>query len=133
MLVQVLYNREGQPKAAGFSPFGDVTEGSWYHDAVVWAYEKGYVTGISEVAVAPESPLTREQLATQLWRFFGSPAAPGSLNGFSDHAQVSDYAGTALLWMTEQGYLEGSGGKLAPRDTANRAQTAVILARIFDT
>lgn len=131
MLVQTLYNKAGRPKVTDVSPFLDVAEGDWYHDAVVWAYGKGYATGLSEDTFAPMSPLTREQLAALLWRYAGSPGASGSLNGFSDQAKASAYARTALLWMTEKGYLQGSGGKLSPRATATRAQTAAILNRIF--
>lgn len=131
MLVQVLYNQAGRPKVTGVSPFRDVVEGDWYYEAVLWAYGKGYVTGVSEDVFEPMSPLSREQLAALLWRYSGSPQASGSLYAFSDQSQVSGYARPALLWMTGCGYLEGSDGKLSPKDAATRAQTAVILARVF--
>lgn len=131
MLVQVLYNRAGRPKVTGDSPFLDVEEGDWHYEAVLWAYGKGYVTGVSENVFEPMSPLSREHLATLLWRYSGSPQASGILYAFSDQTQVSGYARTALLWMTACGYLEGSDGKLSPKDAATRAQTAVILNRVF--
>lgn len=132
MLVQVLYNRAGRPGVTAPSPFEDVGEGDWYHDAVVWAYEQGYVSGMTADTFAPKSPLTREQLAALLWRYSGSPNASGSLYAFADQDKVSGYARTAFLWMTACGYLEGSGGRLSPRDTATRAQTAAVLNRMFD-
>lgn len=131
MLVETLYNHAGRPAVTGTAPFGDVEAGAWYYDAVTWAYGKGYVTGLSEAAFGPKSPLTREQLAVLLWRYAGSPAASGSLRAFSDETQVASYAVTALVWMTSQGYLEGSGGKLTPKTAATRAQTAAILNRMF--
>lgn len=131
MLVETLYNRAGRPAVTEKAPFTDVPASAWYHDAVAWAYGKGYVTGFTGDTFAPLSPLTREQLAVLLWRYQGSPAAVGNLSRFSDQAQTAAYAKTAVTWMVGQGYLEGSDGLLAPKASATRAQTAAILNRLF--
>ncbi len=131
MLVEVLYNQAGRPAVSGNAPFDDVPAEAWYSDAVTWAYSNGYVTGVSKNEFQPFSPLTREQLAVLLWRYQGCPAAAGGLDKFSDQAQVAAYAKPAVTWMVGQGYLEGSGGALAPRAAATRAQTAAILNRLF--
>ncbi len=133
MVVETLYNQAGRPAAPADLPFDDVGERDWYRDAVAWAYGEGYVTGLSNTAFGPLLPLTREQLAVLLWRYADSPAVSGSLGTFSDRDQASAYARTALIWMTAQGYLEGSGGRLAPKATATRAQAAAILNRLLET
>ena len=108
---------------------GENTEGgsTWYSKARTWAMENGVSDGAN-----PEAAITREQLATMLYRYCGSPAVSGSLSGYADGSSVSDWAEDAMLWAIEQGLIEGIGGnKLAPAADTTRAQLAQILMR-FD-
>lgn len=101
--------------------------GLWYAKAQQWAMETGVSDGTN-----PESAITREQLTTMLYRYYGSPAVSGSLSGYADGSSVSDWAEDAMLWAIEQGLIEGIGGnKLAPAADTTRAQLAQILMR-FD-
>lgn len=104
----------------------DTTGGDpWYEKGMAWAKENGISDG-----TAPDGAITREQLATMLWRYAGSPVATGSLEGFTDGSQASDYAATALAWAVEKGILNGmSETTLAPQGTAIRAQVAAMLHR----
>ena len=73
--------------------------------------------------------VTREQLATLLYRFYGTPAVSGTLS-FADAGEVSDYARSALLWATQNGILNGVGNnRVAPSLDAQRAQVAAMMAR----
>lgn len=108
---------------------GENTEGgsTWYSKARTWAMENGVSDGAN-----PEAAITREQLATMLYRYCGSPAVSGSLSGYADGSSVSDWAEDAMLWAIEQGLIEGVGdNKLAPAADTTRAQLAQILMR-FD-
>ena len=108
---------------------GENTEGgsTWYSKARTWAMENGVSDGAN-----PEAAITREQLATMLYRYCGSPAVSGSLRGYADGSSVSDWAEDAMLWAIEQGLIEGVGdNKLAPAADTTRAQLAQILMR-FD-
>ena len=108
---------------------GEDTEGgsTWYSKARTWAMENGVSDGAN-----PEAAITREQLATMLYRYCGSPAVSGSLSGYADGSSVSDWAEDAMLWAIEQGLIEGVGdNKLAPAADTTRAQLAQILMR-FD-
>lgn len=67
-IVQVLYNIEGEPAVTGSTPFTDLTS-DWYQNAVLWAYQTGVVAGTSDTTFDPESPVTREQVATILQSF----------------------------------------------------------------
>ena len=131
MFVTVLYRAAGEPDVSGLSvPFGDVPKGSWYHDAVLWAYGKGVTDGVSSSAFAPDAPITRAQLVTMLYRFEGAPAVSGSLP-FRDSADVPGYARNALLWATQNGVLNGfEDSTVRPNATATRAQMAAILSRL---
>ena len=129
MMAQVLYNLAGgtASTAAGFP---DVSPTAWYADAVNWAAANGYVTGYDNGSYGPEDSLTREQLAVILYRYAGSPAPAGSLDGFADAASASAYAVDALRWAVGEGLLTGKdGGRLDPTGTASRAELAQILAR----
>ena len=129
MMAQVLYNLAGGTPAAA-AGFPDVSPTAWYADAVNWAAANGYVTGYDNGLFGPEDGLTREQMAAILYRYAGSPAPAGSLDGFADAASASAYAVDALRWAVGEGLLTGKdGGRLDPTGTASRAELAQILAR----
>ena len=68
-LVTILYRLEGEPAVTGQGPFTDVEADTWYTDAVTWAAEEGVVNGVSATQFAPGNNITREQLATILFRY----------------------------------------------------------------
>ena len=133
MLVTILYRSENTPDVSGESnPFADVPEGQWYTDAVIWAAKEKIVNGMSETTFAPNESITREQIATILYRYAGSPQVGGNLYQFSDAFSVSTYAYDAILWAVKEGIIGGMNGKLAPKDNATRAQIATILYRYLN-
>ena len=102
---------------------------TWYSKAQAWAMEEGVSDGTS-----PHSLITREQLATMLWRYFGEPEADGSLGGFSDADEVSDWAYDALVWAVENGIVTGiTDTTLVPQGSATRAQAATMFMRCMKT
>lgn len=133
MLVTILWRLAGEPYGR-VSPFEDVLPGSWYAQAVSWAYDKGIVTGVTATSFQPGAPVTREQLCAILCRYAAltgkNTAASASLDAFTDRAQVSAYAEASVRWALQTGLLTGVGdGRLAPRSGATRAQLAVLLQR----
>ena len=133
-LVTILYRIAGEPESTATNPFADVADGQWYTNAVVWAAENGIVKGVNTTTFAPNDQITREQIATILFRYAKAEKVEGKLAGFPDAEKVSDYAADAMAWAVEQGLINGiseSDGKtyLAPQETATRAQIAVILMR----
>ena len=133
-LVTILYRIAGEPESTATNPFADVADGQWYTNAVIWAAENGIVKGVNTTTFAPNDQITREQIATILFRYAKAEKVEGKLAGFPDAEMVSDYAADAMAWAVEQGLINGiseSDGKtyLAPQETATRAQIAVILMR----
>ena len=133
-LVTILYRIAGEPESTATNPFADVADGQWYTTAVIWAAENGIVKGVNTTTFAPNDQITREQIATILFRYAKAEKVEGKLAGFPDAGKVSDYAADAMAWAVEQGLINGiseSDGKtyLAPQETATRAQIAVILMR----
>ena len=125
--AQIFYNKEGRPSAPG-SQFADVKFGQWYADAVNWAAKEGVVKGVGNSRFAPDESITREQIATMLWRYEGSPEPENDTLDFDDFDKVSNYALQAMLWTNENGIVNGKGnGVLDPRGKATRAETAQML------
>ena len=136
MLVTVLYRAAGEPSVTGITnKFTDNKQGKYYYNAVLWASNKGIVNGATATTFDPDGNITREQIAAILYRYAGSPSVTGSLSGYSDQAQVSSFAVTAMQWAVGSGIITGvtSGGKttLSAKGNATRAQVAVMLHRFL--
>ena len=136
MLVTVLYRAAGEPSVTGITnKFTDNKQGKYYYNAVLWASNKGIVNGATATTLDPDGNITREQIAAILYRYAGSPSVTGSLSGYSDQAQVSSFAVTAMQWAVGSGIITGvtSGGKttLSAKGNATRAQVAVMLHRFL--
>ena len=144
-LVCILYRIQGEPKVVdGYeldklrAPFDDVPRGQWYTNAIWWAKLTGIVNGTSATTFDPSGQITREQLATILYRYTAkyAPDATGnaaSLAAYPDAGSVSAYARDAMAWAVGNGLISGlPHGKtdyLEPGGSATRAQVATILMR----
>lgn len=99
------------------------TGDTWYDAGAQWAKEQGISDGKNLKAT-----VTREQLATMLYRYTGSPATTGTVDDFADAAQISDWAQQALCWAVDEGVMGGKGNnRLDPAGTATRAEVAQML------
>ncbi|MBQ7870632.1 MAG: S-layer homology domain-containing protein, partial [Oscillospiraceae bacterium] len=131
-LVTILYRLAGKPSVEGLeNPFEDVAEDAWYAEAVIWAANAGVVNGVSATTFAPNTAITREQIAAILYRYTGAEAVEEDcLKDFTDMDKISAYAVDAMNWAVSEGLINGMGdGTLAPGATATRAQIASIMMR----
>lgn len=136
-VVTTLWRMTGEPEPNGSNPFADVAAGSYYEKAITWAAENGIVTGVSATEFKPDNYITREQLATVLFRyaqFRGMAAVVLSENlWFNDAHQISAYAVPAMNWAVYAELVTGTGnGNVEPQSYANRAQVATILVRFSE-
>ena len=135
MLVTILYRMENEPRCFGSAAFSDVKPGAYYEKAVVWASQNNIVSGYTDGTFRPDAPVTREQLASILYRYTRyrgqdvSAAGTTSLTGYGDAQAVSNYALPAMRWACSMGILQGANGKLNPNGLATRAQLAAMLHR----
>ena len=131
-VVTVLYRLAGSPAVNGELPFTDVPAGSWYYDAVLWAYQSGITAGMTETTFAPGLQVNRAQLVTFLYAFAKPETAvdTGVLAQFADGAALPAFCRDAFAWAVSNGLVEGSDGMLNAGDTANRAQLAVMLMHL---
>ena len=109
------------------SPFTDVPLDAPDADAILWAWQEGYVSGYDDGSFGPDDLVTREQFSTILWRTMGSPLAQVSAR-FEDRPQIARWAIDAVEWAYEQQLITGKpGNRFDPQGTATRAEGAVIL------
>ena len=134
MAVTILYRLEGAPAVTTDAGFNDVAAGTWYTDAVNWAAANNIVNGVEGNNFDPTGSLTREQMATVLYRYAqykgADVSASGDISGFADSANVSSWAVDAVKWAVGSGLINGvEGNALAPQGTSTRAQAATVLMR----
>ena len=137
MVVTILWRLEGSPVVNYAMNFSDVESGVWYTEAVRWAAAEGIVKGYSDTVFAPDDTVTREQLATILYRYAGykeyDVSAKGDLTTFADGSTVSTWAADGMTWAVGAQLITGKdGGKLDPTGTATRAEVATILMRFCE-
>lgn len=141
MMVQVLYNLEGQPTVEKVTDkFSDLKEGDWYANAVTWAVENGVVAGNPDGTFGVKDNLTREQFAQMLYSYAGykkyDQESSADLSKYPDGDQVSSWAETAFSWANANGLINGNdeGGVLYldPKDSTTRGQMASILMKFCE-
>ena len=136
MVVTMLYRMDGEPSVSTTATFTDVSSSAYYYRAVEWAADNDIVNGVGDGKFAPDTAITREQLAAILYRYAKhdgrSTSQSKNLSSFSDVSSVSDYATTALQWAVGAGIITGDAGKLMPQGNATRAQAAAMFARFMD-
>lgn len=131
-IVTFLWRAAGSPEPQSTeNPFVDVSEEKYFYKSVMWAVENGITGGIDATHFAPNSPCTRAQVATFLWRAFDEPESAGSGRGFSD-VTSDKYFYDAVKWAVENDITTGYGdGTFAPNRTCTRAQIVTFLFRAF--
>jgi len=131
-IVTVLWRMAGSPAAGSNAGFTDLTQ-DWYKEAVNWAAEKGITVGVGNGRFDPNGIVTREQFATFLYRYAVMQkvdvSASDSLAAYTDRADVSAWALTAVKWAVADGILNGAASRLNPASAAVRAQLAAMIAR----
>ena len=137
MIVTILWRLEGSPVVNYAMNFSDVESGVWYTEAVRWAAAEGIVKGYSDTVFAPDDTVTREQLATILYRYAEykeyDVSAKDDLTTFADGSTVSTWAADGMTWAVGAQLITGKdGGKLDPTGTATRAEVATILMRFCE-
>ena len=144
MLVTILHRLEslpdldqanGKESGAGIGNFSDVQKGSWYEDGLNWAFAKGIVQGYEDGSFRPGKNITRQELATMLYRYQSlsneQMKAEANLDKYKDLGQVSSFALQAVKWANANGIINGkTDDSLAPFDLATRAEAATMFMRM---
>lgn len=141
MFAQVLYRAENEPALspdAENGAFQDVLPGKWYTDGVYWAQNAGIIEGYSESTFGTNDPITREQMAVMLYRYFRykyGDEITGELPSLSytDTKDISAWAKEAIAFCQQEGIMFGnSNGTFRPGKDSIRAEAAAVLQRFLE-
>lgn len=116
--------------------YSDIQAGSWYAPFVQWATENNIVEGYGNELFGVDDSLTREQVATLLYRYAKeyqkltiSFQRPNLIEAYLDSDSVSTWSYDAMRWCLETGILSGRGnGILDPKGACTRAELVQFLA-----
>lgn len=131
-IVTFLWRQAGSPLVADLeNPFGDVKEGSFYYQAVLWALQQGITKGTSERSFSPGSPCTRAQIVTFLWRAAGSAVLDIDKSSLKDVESQKFYT-MAVFWAIQNGITDGtSSTAFSPSAQCTRSQAVTFIYRCF--
>ena len=113
------------------NPFTDVYGNDRFYKDVMFVYEKGLMSGISATTFAPNTNITRAQIAVIFYRMAGSPVVDGK-NHYTDVEYGPGTVGLydAVTWAQQNGIMGDCGGnKFGPDDPVTREQLTSIFYR----
>lgn len=115
-------------KAASFV---DVPETRWSSSYIQAAASRGVVSGTGNAEFMPQATITREDMATILYRAMCLKSTPiirdNVANKFKDFDTVSDYAQNSIMILSHMEIVNGDGENFNPKATAKRSEAAQIL------
>ena len=139
-VATVLWRMAGGP-SSGHASFPDVERGSWYDAPVAWCVKAGVVTGYTSGpdrgCFRPDRPVTRQELATMVYRYAKyagmdvADPAPTAFRSTTDWRTADSWASEALTWTAAAGVLSGVDNhdgtfSVVPFGTATRAMAAKV-------
>ena len=133
MMAQLLYNLEQKPEITPVEDtFSDVSQESWYYNAVEWAASQSLVMGRGEGVFDPDGNITRQEMVVMLHRYHlykeRAASAEGDLSRFVDRDSISDFAMPAVVWAVGDDVIHGTGNDtISPLGNASRAEVATML------
>lgn len=131
----ILHRMNGGEAMPYWNAFPDIEAGTWYTDAVLWANSQGVVKGYDNGCFGPSDYITREQMATMLYRYAGGKgydvSEKAEFDYFADASRVSGFAADAMRWATGTGIISGkdSGTRIDPQGNTARIECAIMIER----
>ena len=140
MIATILWRMAGSPVVNYAMDYTDVAQNQWCSEAIRWAASEGIVGGYGNGLFGTNDPITREQFAAMLYRFAQEQGYDVSIGentnilSYTDVADLSEYAISAMQWAVGAGIINGTGdgSTLSPQGQATRAQAAVMLMRFCE-
>ncbi|MGC6588845.1 S-layer homology domain-containing protein [Paenibacillus sp. Dod16] len=131
MLATVLWRMDSSPLANDAMSFEDVAPGTWYTEAIRWANSAGIISGYNSQTFGTNDYVTREQIATLVFRY--EKYKNGDIDiteqlDFADSNQVRDWATESVAWAKQNNIMNGKpGNRFDPQGQASRAEVAAVL------
>lgn len=138
-ILTILWNMEGKPLVEVSEGFNDVYENDWYYNAIRWASFNCIAEGYGDSIFGPNDIITREQMATVLWRYCKyknydvTVGEETNILSYEDAFEIAEYAIPAMQWACGAGLINGiernNSLYLDPQGHAVRSQSAVMIYR----
>ena len=134
MLSKTIYGLDTTQTAA--ANFTDVPATEWFYSYVNWGFANGIVKGTDDVTFAPNSNITREQMAIMINNFASStnlvlPESSTSVS-FTDSGVISPWASESVNKIVSSGIMSGyPEGNYNPQGKATRAEAATVIYKLI--
>ena len=134
--MELVWEAAARPQPETGALFTDVPADSAYRTAAVWGAENGIVVGVGDGQFGVNTPLTREQFLTMLYRYAivrGADVSVGentNILSYADAGEVSEYAIAAYQWACGAGVLDGIT-KLSPKASVTGAEAKAWLQNLL--
>lgn len=129
----LIYRMAESPFVEYRNIYNDVSEDSYFANAAVWAYDNGIMTGFQNGNLGVDNDIVRQDFVLTLYRYAQHKGldvtATANISGYSDYAQVSAYASTAMKWGVAKGIIGSNTTTLNPLNNAYRAEIAAMINR----
>lgn len=122
--------------------FSDINKKDWYYEAIASAFDLGIVSGKGDNKFLPNEYITRQEMmlmaSNAAEKVIGiNPPKDNNiqvaLNGYKDKDNVAAWAKKAVGFAIVKGIIKGEqNSRLNPNQHATRAETVVMLKRIYD-
>lgn len=116
------------PAQAAELPFDDI-EGHWGKESILWAYQEGFVSGVSNTKFAPSARITRAEFITLVYRMAEEPEITNAEPFFTDVPETAFYF-QAVQWAEENNLMHGRGygyREFLPNSFITREEIAMVL------
>jgi len=130
-VITFLYRMGGRPgnmlmynETLDLSNYDDVTNNSWYSDAIYWALNNNILKPDGNT-IEPNKNCTKAEFITYLWRYAGKPSSSLSTSGYTD---IDDwYFPEAFYWAIENEIIDDGFGVLGINDSYTRLEIINML------
>lgn len=135
MIVTVLGRSSGIADEYAETGFADVAADEYYAAHIKWAAENGIVQGYGDGNFGPDDAVTREQMATIIYRYMvylgrGPVGAWAVQLPYADTAEISEYAVEPVMFCYINSIMTGKDNNVFdPQGSATRAEVATIMMR----
>ncbi|HEX2925601.1 MAG TPA: S-layer homology domain-containing protein, partial [Ruminiclostridium sp.] len=131
-------NSYGKISTEASNTFADTDPKAYYANYVEWAAAKGIIAGVGGGKFAPDRRITREEMASILYKFakfldISGTGTAGTKLSYPDASQIASWAADAAKYCQQTGIISGrDGGRFVPKGIATRAEVAAIMQKFVD-
>lgn len=127
-MASIINRAFGAIEKANLTGYRDVSEKTWYYEEMGKALQMDTFQGGGDGLLRPKDSITRQEVFVVMARAFKlNNDSDANINGFADQASISSWAKPAAVALVDAGYIQGSNGRLNPKENITRAELAKLM------